>query len=207
MKKLLDSYLKENGINRSEVVRKTSINLTTVQRSAVAWPDGREREANEINPRVMFAVAETLKKTPGQVYDELIEMEMATDMTTEETKLLLIRSLDEADATALVTVENMGDGLEAVVAEIDVPGSDTVRFVVNIDSETSINKSEVLRDLSDAMGGYTNEDEGEFYPDHPVEALPPLYQRPLIDAEYTGVSSTGAEYLATLGKRISKLAK
>ena len=207
MKKLLDSYLKENGINRSEVVRKTSINLTTVRRSSVAWPDGREREANEINPRVMFAVAETLRKTPGQVYDELIKLEMENDMTTEETKLLLIKVLDDADATALVTVNDMGDGLEAVVAEIDVPGSDTVRFSVNVDPEVSFSRSEVLADLSDAMGDYTHEDGDEFYPDQPVEALPPLYQRPLIDAEYTGISSAAAEYLAELGKKIYKLAK
>lgn len=206
MEKLLDTYLKRNGINRSEVVRKTSINLTTMQRSAVAWPDGRDREADEINPRVMFAVAETLRKTPGLVYDELIEMEMENDMTTEETKLLLINVLDEADATALVTVEDMGDDAEAVISEIDLPSKDTVRFVVN-KVDDPITKYDVLTDLAFSMNDFDHEDEGEFYPSRPAESLPPLYQRPLVDWEFMGVTKADSDYLSELSDKILEARK
>lgn len=202
MKKLLDSYLKSNGTNRNQVVKATSINTNTIQRAVNPWPDGREREADDINPRVLFAVAEVLKTTPGRVLDGLIEMEMANDMTTNETKLLLIRTLDETDATALVTVDDMGDGLEAVIAEIDVPDNDTVRFSVNIDPEVSFTRRELLSELSGAMADYNHEGDGEFYPTRIEDNV-----RPLVDAEYMGISSTGAKYLETLSNKIAKLAK
>jgi len=197
MEKLLDSYLKQNGINRSDVVRATSLNLTTIQRSAVPWPDGRGRAAAEINPRVMFAVAETLKKTPGRVFDELLEMEMENDMTTDETKLLLTNALDNADATALVSVEDMGDGDEAIVAEISLPSTDTIRFAVN-KFDGPITKHDVLRDLSYAMNDYDHEEDGEFYPTQPIEGV----DRPLVDAEYMSISKEDAEYLVKLSKKI-----
>jgi len=202
MKKLLDSYLNQNGVNRSDVARKAGINVTSIKRSADPWPDGRDREANDVNPRVMFAIAETLKKNPGRVFDELVEMEMENDMTTDETKLLLINVLDEADATALVTIEDMGDGAEAIVAEIDLPSGDTVRFAVN-KANDPITKYDVLTDLSYAMDDYDHEEDGVLFPSQPVEGA----DRPLVDAEFMSVSKEDADYLSDLSSKIFKARK
>lgn len=79
MEKLLDSYLKLNNTNRNRIVKATGINPRTLQRAVDKWPDGRNREAADINPRVMVAVSAVLKKTPGQVFDDLIALERSND--------------------------------------------------------------------------------------------------------------------------------
>lgn len=197
MKKLLDSYLQQNGLNRSDVVRATGINTTTVLRSA-------DREADEINPRVTFAVAETLHKMPGQVLGEIIEMEMKNDMTTTEVKLLLIKVLDDVDATALVTVEDMGEDSEAIIAEIDLPSKETIRFAVNNSVDETITRYDVLNDLAFAMNDYDHEEDGEFFPTQRDEGE---ITWPLIDVEYMGLSKPDADYLSNLSDKIMKLRK
>ena len=186
--KILDTYLKENGTTRAKVARTAGINPTALQRAT-------EREATDINSRVIVAIAETIKKTPGQVFDGLIETEMNTDMTSDETKLLLMSLLDNA----LVTIEDMGDGAEAIVAEIDLPSSETIRFSVN-KLDKPITKESVLTALSYAMDDYTHEDGGKIYPSQPTE-------RPLIDAEYMGIDQGDADYLAYLSKQIFRARK
>ncbi|VDG31429.1 hypothetical protein [Lactobacillus delbrueckii subsp. bulgaricus] [Lactiplantibacillus mudanjiangensis] len=203
MEKLLDVYLKNNGVNRSNVARAGQTNLTTIQRSAIPFSDGTNRNADDINPRVVFAVAETLHKTPGQVLDELIELEMKNDMTTDETKLLLINILDETNATALVTVEDMGDDNEAIVAEIDLPSEDTIRFAVNNLVDNTLTKDDVLTDLRYAMADYDHEEEDGFYPTYHDGND----ERPLIDTEYVPLSKEDADYLEKLSKVLFKAAK
>lgn len=202
MEKLLDVYLKENGTNRNRIVRATSLAPRTLQRAVEPWPDGRDREANEINPRVMFAVAEVLKKTPGRVYDELIEMEMKNDMTTDEVKLLLTGVLNASNADALVTVDDMGDDQQTVVAEIELLSGEDIRFAVNKGSEP-ITKFDVLTDLSYVMDDYDHEDDGEFFPSQPDEGV----DRPLVDWEFVGVSREDSAYLSDLSNKIFKLRK
>lgn len=192
MKKLLDTYLESQGLTRYKISRATKIAATTLQRSST-------READDINPRVLFAVAEVLRTTPGKVLDDLIEMEMKNDMTTSEIKLLLIQTLSQADATALVTVEDMGDGDEAVVVEIDLPSGDTVRFAVNNVADDQVISDDVLRDLSYAMSSFDHEEDGEFYPDRQDEEA-----RPLIDVEWMGLSDSDAKYLSEIGDSLVK---
>lgn len=203
MEKLLDAYLKSNDINRSKVAKVGQINLTTIQRSAIPFSDGTVRNADDINPRVIFAVAETLHKTPGQVLDEIIEMEMQKDMTTEEAKLLLINVLDGTDATALVTIEDMGDDNEAIVAEIDLPSEDTIRFAVNNLVDNTLTKDDVLTGLRYAMADYDHEEEDGFYPTYHDEND----ERPLVDAEYTPLSKDDADYLEKLSRALFKSAR
>lgn len=196
MEKLLDTYLKRNHSNRSKIARQSGINLNTIKRSADPYPDGSGKSATDINPRVMAAIAQVFKKTPGQVYDELIELESENDMTTEETKLLLINVLDNADATALVTAEDMGDKT-AVIAEIDLPSGETIRFSVNNPDDDNITRFGVLADLAYAMADYDHEDDGEFYPTQHEDSQP-------VDAEYMGVSSADADYLNQLSDKVLK---
>lgn len=193
--KLFDQYLKSHGTTRAQVSRDTGINASLLQRAS-------DREASDINSHILFTLAEALKKTPGRVMDELIEMEMANDMTTDETKLLLVNALDEADATALVTVEDMGDGIEAVVAEIDLPSGETIRFAVN-NGDEPITKYDVITALAYAMDDYDHEEDGEFYSTQQDE----VDDRPLIDSELTGVSKADSEYLASLSDKIFKARK
>lgn len=193
--KPLDSYLNSFELTRYRLAKMTGIEPKTLQRAS-------EQEATRINSNVVLAIAEALHKMPGQVLDELIEMEMENDMTTEEAKLLLINVLDEADATALVTVEDMGDGAESIVAEIDLPSGDTVRFAINKDTDP-ITKFDVLTDLSYAMDDYDHEEDGEFYPTQQDEGN----DRPLVDSEFTGVSKADSEYLASLSDKIFKARK
>ncbi|XHH97507.1 hypothetical protein ACEPPO_00950 (plasmid) [Limosilactobacillus fermentum] len=192
MKKLLDTYLASHEITRNKISRATKIATTTLQRSST-------READDINPRVLFAVAEVLRTTPGKVLDDLIELEMQNDMTTSEIKLLLIQTLSQADVTALITVEDMGDGDEAVVVEIDLPSGDTVRFAVNNTADDQVISDDVMRDLSYAMSSFDHEEDGEFYPDRQDEEA-----RPLIDVEWMGLSDSDAKYLYEIGDSLVK---
>ncbi|MGD7020649.1 helix-turn-helix domain-containing protein [Levilactobacillus sp. LN180102] len=192
MKKLLDTYLASQGITRNKISRATKIATTTLQRSST-------READDINPRVLFAIAEVLHTTPGKVLDDLIKMEMKNDMTTSEIKLLLIQTLSQAGATALITVEDMGDGDEAVVAELDLPSGDTVRFAVNNVANDKVICDDVLRDLSYAMSSFYHEEDGEFYPDRQDEEA-----RPLINVEWMGLSDSDAHYLSEIGDSLVK---
>lgn len=196
MEKLLDTYLKRNNSNRSKIARESGINLTTIKRSADPNTDGSGKSATDINPRVMSAIAQAFKKTPGQVYDELIELESENDMTTEETKLLLINVLDNADATALVTTEDMGDKT-AIIAEIDLPSGETIRFSVNNPDDGIITRFGALTDLAYAMADYNHEDDGEFYPTQ-YDSDQPVY------AEYMGVSNADADYLSQLSDKVLK---
>lgn len=193
--KTLDSYLNKFELTRYRLAKLAHLDQKTLQRAS-------EQEATRMNSNVVLAIAETLHKMPGQVLDELIEMEMENDMTDEETKLLLINVLDEADATALVTIEDMGDDVQAIVAEIDLPSGDTVRFAVNKAAEP-ITKFDVLTELSYAMDDYDHEDDGEFFPSQPVEGA----DRPLIDAEFMGVSKEDSKYLSDLSNNIFKTRK
>lgn len=193
--KLFDQYLKSHGTTRAQVARDTGINASLLQRAS-------DREASDINSHILFTLAEALNKTPGRVMDELIEMEMANDMTTDETKLLLVNALDEADATALVTVEDMGDGDEAIVAEIDLPSGETICFSANKGAEP-ITKYDVITQLSYAMDDYDHENDGQFFPSNPSEGV----ERPLIDAQFTGVSKADSEYLTDLSSKIFKARK
>lgn len=188
--KALDAYLKENGTTRYQISKITGIGATTLQRST-------EKCATDINPRAIVAIAQTLKKTPGQVFDELIEKEMENDMTLEETKLLLIKALDDADANALVTSEDM-DGTTAVVAEIDLPSEETIRFSVNNPDDKAITKFNALTDLAYAMDDYDHEEDGLLYPTQHDEPQS-------IDAEYTGVTQQDSDYLARLSDNIFKM--
>lgn len=189
---VIDKYLEQHNIKRGRVARLTGIGPTTLQRAT-------EVSATDINPRAMVAIAQALKKTPGQVFDELIDTEMENDMTVEETKLLLIKTLDDADATALVTTEDM-DGKTAVVAEIDLPSDDTIRFSVNNPDDEAITKFDVLTNLSYAMSDYDHEEDGEFYPTQYDELQD-------LDAEYIGISQQDSDYLSQLSDKIFKMRK
>lgn len=191
----LDAYLQSQNITRYQISRLTDVGATTLQRAT-------EKNATNINPRVMVAVAEVLKKTPGQVFDDLIEMEMANDMTVDETKLLLIKVLDDSDATALVTVEHMGDGFEAVVAEIDLPSGDTIRFAIN-HRDNAITKYDVLNELAYAMDDYDHVESEEYFPTDQGGDT----NQVLVNAEYFGVSQADSEYLSSLSSKIFKMRK
>lgn len=188
--KVLDTYLEKHGLTRYQISKRTGIGATTLQRSA-------DMCATDINSRVMVAIAQALKKTPGQVFDELIELEMENDMTAEETKLLLIQTLDDADATALVTTDDM-DGKTAVVAEIDLPSEDIIRFSVNTLSDKTITRYDVLNGLAYAMDDYDHEEDGLLYPTRHEEPQD-------IVAEYIGVTPQDSDYLGGLSNKIFKM--
>lgn len=64
----LDEYLKQHGTTRYKIAQVTGISTTTLQRSS-------KRNAEDMNPRIMVAIAKVMDKTPGQVFDELIQLE------------------------------------------------------------------------------------------------------------------------------------
>lgn len=184
MKSVLDDYLGKNGLNRSVVSRRTGLQYTTLQRSSV-------RDAIDINPRVMVAVAEAFGKTPGEVFDELLETEMSDHMTIATTKILFAQLFPDE----LVSVEDVGDDRMAVVVEIELKGKDDpIRVAINFDDETQFNKSELLEEISYALTSFEDTD-GEYTPKTSGVAE-------WIDVEQMGISQESFEYLEKLSKKV-----
>lgn len=191
MDKLLDTFLEKKNLNRNQIAKETGIAPTTLQRSS-------DKDALAINPRVYAAVAQVLHQTPGQVFDSIIELEEDTDMTIEETKLLLSNTFAKLNVDAFVSIEDMGD-FESVVAEITLPSEDTVRFAVNMLPDEDITRYDVFNDLSDVMDDFpTNEDDLD---------LNEHTEPKLIDAETMIVDETDQAYLNDLSKKIFSIRK
>lgn len=69
MESLYDKYLQRNGVTRYKVAKMSGVYISTLQRVA------KSNEINNISVRILRATAETLGKTPGQVLDEMLNME------------------------------------------------------------------------------------------------------------------------------------
>lgn len=193
MKKLLDTYLNGLGLTRNQVSKKTGISATTLQRSS-------GKDAFTINPRVMWAISLMTDKTPGQTFDEIIELEKDTEMTTDEIVLLMNNTFKKLGVDPLITTEDMGDD-EQVVVELDLKSDDDpVRFVINgfVDDATRQN---VLSDLSYVMDDYDHEKEDGLYPTYRDSEEP----KELVEGEYMAVSEESSKYLADLSHRIDKM--
>ncbi|GEP72054.1 hypothetical protein FD12_GL001371 [Lentilactobacillus rapi DSM 19907 = JCM 15042] len=191
MDKLLDTYLEKKNLNRYQIAKETGVAPTTLQRSS-------DKDALAINPRVYAAIAQVLNQTPGKIFDSIIKLEEDTDMTTEEAKLLLSKTLADLNIDAFVSIEDMGD-YESVVAEITLPSEETVRFAVNMLPDQDITRYDVLNDLSDAMEDFpTNQDDLDLN-DHSEPKL--------IDAEAMVVDEVDQAYLNDLSKNIFSIRK
>lgn len=129
------------------------------------------------------------------------------DMTPDAIAFIVKNALIKAGVDSpLMTIENMGDDgygneLKQIVAEIDLKGDDDpVRFVVNPFVSEENTKHNILQDLSFAMSGYDNEEDGEFYP-----IRIDTENRELVEPEYMGVSQESSDYLYNLGLKIGKM--
>lgn len=76
MEKLLDTYLESKDLTRYKVSKETGISPTILQRAA-------DKAALSINSRVLQAVGKALNKTPGQVLDDLIELEKLDELDSK----------------------------------------------------------------------------------------------------------------------------
>lgn len=192
MDKLLDAYLEKKNLNRYQIAKETGVAPTTLQRSS-------DKDALAINPRVYAAIAQVLNQTPGQIFDSIIKLEEDTDMTTEEAKLLLSKTLADLNADAFVSVEDMGD-YESVVAEITLPSEETVRFAVNMFDDQNVTRFDVFDALSDAMKDFPTDE-------NQVTQRDPSVEVPLVDVEPIAVSQQDSDYLNDLSNKLFKLRK
>lgn len=151
------------------------------------------RKGNRKVDNLQLSVAEKL----GAYWDKEL-----SEMSSEAIAFVLRDIFKEFGVGALVTIEDMGDGAEAIVAEIDLPSGDTVRFAVN-KANDPITKYDVLTALSYAMDDYDHEEDGVLFPSQPVEGA----DRPLVDAEFMSVSKEDADYLSDLSSKIFKARK
>ncbi|MCY9806585.1 hypothetical protein OXT66_03345 [Lentilactobacillus senioris] len=213
MEKLLDKYLNNLGLTRAELSRKGGISVTALQRSS-------DKDAFSLNKNIPSAISMATGKTPGQVLDEITELEMRTDITTEEFKLLINRIFKENKIEADIYNEDLGYPIDAVVVEITLPSSDTVRFGVHFidkddydedsilspvypDDSFVLTKDDILQELADSMRGYDNfnEDDGFYYPAE-FESTVGTNHTYKTDYEIIGICKKDSDFLANLGKKL-----
>ncbi|MBU9788879.1 helix-turn-helix transcriptional regulator [Lentilactobacillus sp. G22-6] len=192
MDKLLDTFLEKKNLSRYQIAKETGIAPTTLQRSS-------DKDALAINPRVYAAIAQVLHETPGQVFDAIIGLEEDTDMTTEETKLLLSNTFAKLNANAFISIEDMGD-YGSVVTEITLPSEETVRFAVNMLPEKTLTRFDTLTDLGYAMHDFPT-DESDVTERGGFESIP------AVDREAIAVTKEDSKFLDDLSNRILKIRK
>lgn len=213
MEILLDTYLSSLGLTRNMVATLSGVAANTINRS-------KDKNAFTINPRVHYAIAMATGKSVDQVFKEIIDLEMNTDITIEEFKSFINRIFKENDIKAGIYNEDLGYPIDAVVVEIALPSGDTVRFGIHFinkddydedsisspvysDDSFVLTKDDILQELADSMSSYDNfnEDDGLYYPVELESAVGTKYTHKT-DYEFMGVSKKDSEFLADLGKKL-----
>ncbi|CAA66754.1 hypothetical protein phig1ep11 [Lactobacillus phage phig1e] len=192
MEKLLDAYLSSLRLNRRQVSEQTGLNYTTLQRAS-------DKDALMISPRILWGIAMMVDKTPGQVLDELIELEMKDSMTVEEIMLLMKDTFTRLGTNPLISSADMGDGDEAVEVELDLPSGETIRFDIYNYSKEAASRFNVLRGLAAVMQDYDHKEDDGYYP---TQTEFSAINVPLVSAEYMAVCKEDAEFLANLGAKL-----
>lgn len=201
MEKLLDMYLEKNGLTRYQLSKQTHIGSTTLQRAS-------DKDALMINPRVFGAISMVTDKTPGQVFDEIIKMEMENDMTTDEMVLLLNHTFNKAEINTVVhtdsvTIDHDGEDLDVdqVLFEVELPGSDWINFAINPWVESKVTKNDVLASVREAFEDYDNKYEDGYYPTYREEKG--QYEDPdFIQSEYTAVTKEQSAWLQSKADKL-----
>lgn len=184
IQKILDS-----SITSYRVSKITGVTVSSI---------GAMRRGERKVENMQLGVAEKL----GQFYDE----EMA-DMSMETIQIILSEAFKKIGVKAFIDTDDMGDGQDVVVVEIELLGDDDpIRFSIYVDKVK--NKDDVLQSLAEAMKDIDIYD-GESYPEeasyYPGVFSDQANSKQPVTAEYMPISKESSDYLAGLGKKILNL--
>lgn len=201
MEKVLDIYLESINLNRCQVSKATGISYAILKYSS-------ERKVFNINPRILWGISLLTDRTPGQILDDLISLEMKTSLSIEDIMLLMKDTFRKFNISALTSVLDMGNNSKAVEIKLILPSTNSIRFkVYNYSCEESATRRNLLQDLSFIMQDYTLEKDGNFFPSHPEFTMDKtaVMAVPLVSGEYIGVSLIDTGYLSKIGLKLQTL--
>lgn len=145
---------------------------------------------------------ENMQLKTAEKLGEFWDNELA-NMTPEAIAFIVKEALTKIDIDyLLVTIEDMGDGLESIVAEFNLKGDDdSVRFAVYPYADEDVTRKSILQGLAYAMNDYDHEENGEYFPSYKNDGS----EHDLVEPEYMGISQESANYLSSLSDKIYHL--
>lgn len=154
---LLDEYLKTQNINRNKLAKETDISYTTLQRSS-------DKNVNNINPRVYYAIAMATGKTTAQVFEEMIDLEMQLNCTIDDYHTFINNIFKENQVHFNISSKENADSIVTSILEIDLIDSEKAVFKIDFNENIDLTINEILDSLSKAMNEFnaSSEKDGEY---------------------------------------------